>query len=354
MRPPFPPSFRRLTTLALAAVNPRHQPIVHHSSLSPPSWPATHTFPMSKFRLTASHLRTYHEPSLQGPLVLDDDDFTLVPSNTNPIPHIRRTHDPAYVDRLLTKTLADTEQNAIGFRHGLYESVLERTLLEVSATMLTFECALTHGLATSTSGGTHHAFRGRGSGFTMLNDVAVASQRVLEGEEAGRVLIIDLDVHQGDGTASFSADEGHYLHGKMFTLSVHCEENFPFEKGTSTYDVGLREGTGDDGYMDAVQRSVIKALDEVRPDLVAYIAGVDVWSGDKLGRLDVTMDGMRARDAFVVEEVVGRGLPLACVVGGGYEKDVERLAARHSMVSYEAAKVWRRREMYKEKKRHKQ
>lgn len=158
---------------------------------------------------------------------------------------------------------------------------------------------------------------------------------------------MDLDVHQGDGTASFSADPKHFLHGKLFTLSVHCDENFPFEKGTSTVDVGIPEQTGDDEYLSAVKVSVSAALEEIDPDFVIYIAGVDVWEGDKLGRLNVTMEGLKQRDRFVCEEVTGRRIPLACIVGGGYSKDVSCVAARHAIVTQEAAKVWRSRQMYK-------
>ena len=243
--------------------------------------------------------------------------------------------------------MTEQEQKDIGFRNDLYTTIIERTLLEVSTTILTCTLATTHGLATSLAGGTHHAFRSKGTGFTIINDIAVASQHLLKSSLATKVLVIDLDVHQGDGTASFSSDPASFLHGKMSTLSVHSSSNFPFKKGDSTYDVALPDGTGDEEYMAAVRASVLKALDEVGPDFVIYIAGVDVWEGDKLGRLAVSMSGMESRDAFVIREVVGRDVPLACVVGGGYEEDVKALARRHGMVSVEAAKVWRKKEMYK-------
>lgn len=199
-------------------------------------------------------------------------------------------------------------------------------------------------MALHCAGGTHHAHRAYGSGYTCFNDAAVAA-RVMQREGlAKRVLIVDVDVHQGDGTAEiFSNDPS------VFTLSLHCETNFPFGfsnildylgNDISDLDVPLPPNTNDDEYMHALRTSLPKVLDEFRPCLVVYNGGIDVFAGDALGKLNVTEAGIAARDRYALSECVRRGVAVATVIGGGYDRNREALAARHGIVIREGAKVF--------------
>lgn len=157
-----------------------------------------------------------------------------------------------------------------------------------------------------------------------------------------RVLVIDCDVHQGDGTAKCMRDIDCQLSNKLFTLSLHCDSNYPHPKAQSTYDVGLPDQMKDEEYLDILKASVVKAVEEIQPDLILYDAGVDIYQHDKLGRLKISEEGIRQRDAFVVEYcAVQMEIPVAAVIGGGYDKDVEALARRHAMVHEECSRVWR-------------
>jgi acetoin utilization deacetylase AcuC-like enzyme len=252
--------------------------------------------------------------------------------------------------------------------------------LEVAGTLLTAQLALRFGLACNVAGGTHHAESNRGKGFTILNDLAVASRlmtwtkddvgqqqvthdnhvsnsndinllsELYRGEQpVERVLVVDCDVHQGDGTATFHY-EGQSLHNKLFTLDLHAENNWPFDKERPTYDIPLPDGCLDDEYMVVLSTSLNKALNEVQPQLVLYNAGVDPFHGDKLGRLSLSWQGLQERDLFVIKTCVERDLPVACVVGGGYSKDSKEVGQRHALLHRVCAKVWRDLEMWKRSK----
>jgi len=178
-----------------------------------------------------------------------------------------------------------------------------------------------------------------------LNDLAVATHVLVAEEGVKRVLVVDCDVHQGDGTAKFGA--AGMLKGKMFTLSLHCASNYPRIKASSTFDVGLEDGLEDDAYMAILESSVNRAIAQVGPDFVIYDAGVDIYEGDKLGRLSVSEAGIRRRDRWVLERCVAAGIPVAAVIGGGYDRDVDALARRHAIVHDECGFVWRKYEMWK-------
>ena len=207
-----------------------------------------------------------------------------------------------------------------------------RSQAAVGGTVLAARLALEHGFACNLACGSHHAFADAGTGFCVFNDVAVASRLLIAENSVKRILIIDLDVHQGDGTAAIlGGDPG------VFTLSVHCRTNFPARKQRSSLDVALEPGTGDDVYLGLVGRLVPALLDRLQPDLVFYNAGVDPHERDRLGRLALTDDGLRRRETLVLEAVLKRMLPLACVVGGGYGADIEEVVARHAIL-HEAAR----------------
>jgi acetoin utilization deacetylase AcuC-like enzyme len=234
-------------------------------------------------------------------------------------------------------SLSPLSLNRIGFREATSTPLLvDRTKAEVAGTLLTAELALKHGLALNTAGGTHHAHRDFGSGYCILNDLAFTAAELLNRGAVARVLIVDLDVHQGDGTAAMCAHDP-----RIYTLSVHCESNFPARKPPSTLDVGLADGVGDDEYLSAVAGALERALDESNPGLVLYDAGVDVHARDALGRLNVTDAGLLRRELLVLDACLGRGVPVAGVVGGGYDDDLETLAARHAALHEAGLRMWR-------------
>lgn len=338
-----------------------HHPIVNHENYSFDDWPPNHTFPMDKFARLAQALTTTckkNTPSsrLPRPLVRLHEDF-FRPLDMEDAPLYQWFAEPSgpleskFLSRVLNGRLTKEECRYIGFREQMYRpELIRRTVLEVLGTMLSCQLAYQYGLSSNVAGGTHHARRDKGAGYTILNDLAIAAnfitdeklnKKTILGVE--RVLVIDTDVHQGDGTASFSA-----LHdqNRLFTLSLHCADNYPQLKATSTYDVGLPAGCDDDEYMKALQKSVCQAISETKPQFVLYDAGVDVYANDKLGRLKMTENGIHQRDRYVIDKCVGEGIPVVAVVGGGYDKDVNALARRHAIVHEECAFVWRKYKMW--------
>jgi acetoin utilization deacetylase AcuC-like enzyme len=235
---------------------------------------------------------------------------------------LMRTHTASYVEAVLTQTLDAKLERRIGF--PVTQAVAERSLLAVGGTRLAADLALAHGLAANTAGGSHHADREGGAGFCVFNDVAVAALDLLQARRVERILVVDCDVHQGDGTARLFATDP-----RVFTLSIHCEANWPREKPPSDLDVDLPKGAGDEAYLDAMRPALRQAVERSRPDLVFYNAGVDPHADDRLGLLSLSDDGLRARDALAVETCRRFGLPLAAVLGGGYGPDPRAVARRH-------------------------
>jgi len=254
--------------------------------------------------------------------------------------------DKDFFARFIGGRLSTEECRQIGFREQTKRpELIRRTVLEVAGTVLTAQLALRYGIAANLAGGTHHATPYHGAGYTILNDLAIATHALTTAFSSAvqRVLIIDCDVHQGDGTAKFAP----LLKDKLFTLSLHCESNYPFKKANSTFDVGLKDGMEDDEYMKILKDSVEMAIEKVQPDLVLYDAGVDVYSGDSLGRLSISLDGIRRRDRWVLEYCVNEvGIPVAAVIGGGYDQDVTELARRHAILHEECSYVWRKYKMW--------
>ena len=234
-------------------------------------------------------------------------------------------HDVAYVDAVLALAVPRDIERAIGL--PVDASVIARARASAGGTLAAARLALMHGLAGSAAGGSHHARRESGAGFCLFNDVAVAALALLAEGAIRRALIVDCDVHQGDGTADCLA-----RFPDLFTLSIHAEKNYPTRKIAGDLDLGLPDGMDDAGYAAMLTAHLPPLLDGFSPDLVFYNAGVDPHRDDRLGRLCLSDAGLAARDRFVVGEARRRGIPLVAVIGGGYSADIDALAARHALV----------------------
>jgi len=293
-------------------------PIVHHPDYDA-SLPPGHRFPMGKFRALA--------------LLLEREG--LVPEGFHcPAPatpeHLIRAHDEAYVFAVLTQTVSPSMQRQIGF--PVTPEVARRAQAAAGGTILTAQLALQHGLACNTAGGSHHAARAGGAGFCVFNDVATAAYAMLDQGLARRILVVDLDVHQGDGTASIFADDP-----RVFTFSMHAEKNYPSRKAKSDLDIGLACGTGDRAYLEALNEALPVVLAHQKPDLVFYVAGVDPHEADALGRLKLSRAGLAARDRAVLAQCLAAGAAVAGVLGGGYRDDPAVVADLHAILHRTAA-----------------
>ncbi|WP_084399196.1 histone deacetylase family protein [Henriciella aquimarina] len=286
-------------------------PIVHHPDYDAESVPDSHRFPMRKYSLIAELLRERGERF-------------IVPAHA-PEPWLHLAHDPAYVTAVLTSSVDAKTTRRIGFE--MTPAIAARTRASVGGTCLATRLALDHGAAVSLAGGSHHAHYEGGAGFCVFNDVAVAAQVALEEGLARRVAIIDCDVHHGDGTASIFADDP-----RIFTASLHCEDNWPREKPPSDLDAGLPKGTGDEAYLTALETMLGNVFAKITPDLVFYNAGVDPHAEDRLGHLELSDDGLKTRDRMVAEAFSSRGIALTGVLGGGYSKDARAVARRHTFM----------------------
>ena len=296
-------------------------PIAHH-----PDYQATlrpdHRFPMSKY----GYLRLALQE--RGLLV---DDPALQPEPATP-ETVALAHSPDYVARAFALEMTREDSRRIGLPQT--EQVIRRSRLAAAGTLLAARRAQDTGIACNAAGGSHHARRDFGAGYCVFNDVAVAIRALQAAKPGRRFLVVDCDVHQGDGTASiFAGDRG------VLTLSLHAEKNFPFRKVAGDLDVPLPDGTGDAAYLSALHRALVQAGAAGPFDFVFYNAGVDVHGEDRLGRLALTDDGIRARDRTVLEWAGARGEPVIGVLGGGYGDDPSRIAARHVILFEEAAKL---------------
>lgn len=247
-----------------------------------------------------------------------------------PVEWLRLAHDAAYVDQVIACAVPEKIEREIGF--PVNERVSRRAQLATGGTVLAARLALRHGIACNAAGGSHHARRAHGAGFCTFNDVAVAALVLLSEGAVANVLVVDLDVHQGDGTADILRDEL-----RVFTVSMHGERNYPVRKIASDLDIALPDATGDDAYLARLD-AVLAEVSGLRGwDLVFYNAGVDVHAEDKLGRLALTDAGIRAREQAVIAHFRRLGIPVCGVIGGGYSTDLAALAARHSILFEVAA-----------------
>lgn len=267
--------------------------------------PAGHTFPMAKYSLLRARVETLgivEAEDVREPHAADDAELV-------------RAHDPAYVAKVRGGTLSTEEIRRIGLPWS--PALVERSRRSVGGTIEACRAALTDGVAVNLAGGTHHAHRDFGSGYCVFNDVAVAARTLQAEGFARRVLVLDCDVHQGDGTAAIFADDP-----SVFTFSIHGARNFPMRKPPSDLDVELDDGTDDAVYLAKLADGLARTWNRFAPDLAVYLAGADPFVGDRLGRLAMTREGLARRDRLVLESCRSRDVPVAVVMAGGYGKDI--------------------------------
>lgn len=259
------------------------------------------------------------------PMALDAMRAAYEVHRPDPMPRrwIEAVHDPDYVEEVAACAVPPRKERRIGF--PVTAPVARRAFLSPGGTWLAARLALRHGFAANGAGGSHHALHDTGAGYCVFNDLVIAANRLIAEGAARRILIVDLDVHQGDGTAALTAGRD-----DIVTFSMHGEKNFPARKAVSDRDVALPDATGDDAYLAALEAHLPALLAGVRPDLVFYQAGVDPHEDDRLGRLALTDAGLERRDRFVMRRVAGHGIPLASVLGGGYGHDRMAVARRHA------------------------
>jgi len=231
-------------------------------------------------------------------------------------------HDKDYVSKLHNQTLSEKEQRHIGFPQSPQLSL--REFIIAQGTIDCCQYALQNGVALNVAGGTHHAFADRGEGFCLLNDMAIASHYLLKKKLAKQILIIDLDVHQGNGTAKLFEHEK-----SVFTFSMHGEHNYPFHKEKSDLDIPLKDGTTDIEYLPLLRSTLTRLIDEVKPDFAFFLSGVDILATDKFGKLKITMDGCRQRDGIIFSMLQQHGIPCTVAMGGGYSADVKIIVEAH-------------------------
>ncbi|RSK24785.1 histone deacetylase family protein [Hymenobacter metallilatus] len=276
------------------------------------SLPSGHRFPIAKYALIREQLlwqgiappQDFYDPGLAS----EED--------------ILRVHSPNYWQRVRELRLSAAEVRRLGLPQS--PELVRRSLSSVAGTVESARRALQDGIGLSLAGGTHHAFRDRGEGFCVLNDIAVAAAHLLHHGRARQVLVVDLDVHQGDGTASIFRDEP-----RVFTFSMHAGANYPLRKEQSDLDVALELGTQDAAYLGILAETLPRLLTEVQPDFIFYQAGVDVLATDKLGKLALTQAGCRQRDEFVLRQCRVAGIPVAVSMGGGYSEQLRDIVDAH-------------------------
>jgi acetoin utilization deacetylase AcuC-like enzyme len=275
--------------------------------------PEGHRFPMLKYELIPEQL--LHEGS-----ITIENIFTPKPC-TDEI--ILWTHSPEYLDKLKNQTLSAKEQRHIGFPQS--PQLTDRELIIAQGTIDCCLFAKEAGVALNVAGGTHHAFKDRGEGFCMLNDMAVAANYLLRQQLVKQILIIDLDVHQGNGTAKIFENEP-----RVFTFSMHGEHNYPFHKEKSDLDIPLKDGIEDAEYLSLLSEHLSDLIDTVQPDFAFFLSGVDILNTDRYGKLKVSINGCRQRDEFVFNTLKKQGIPCAVSMGGGYSADVKIITEAHS------------------------
>ena len=278
-----------------------------------------HKFPIEKFGELANYLikkkivKKFHEP-------YPCSDETL-----------KKAHSESYIKDIKNKTLDKNSIKKIGF--PLVDSVVQRSLIATGGTVLASKLAINYGVACNTAGGSHHANYEGGAGYCVFNDVAVAAQYLLDRGLANRILIVDLDVHQGNGSADIFKDNKN-----VFTFSMHSKSNYPAKKSVSNLDVELEDNTEDKEYI-KILKFYLNQLNEENFDYVFYIAGVDIHFNDRLGKLKISDEGIKERDELVSENFFSKGIPLCGVLGGGYNKDFDKLVELHSLLHQSCAKL---------------
>jgi acetoin utilization deacetylase AcuC-like enzyme len=295
-------------------------PLVFHPIYSQLDLPVRHRFPVEKYQGIRDGLAA---------MGVADDSFHM-PTPISP-KDLRQVFNPQYVKQLVDGTLDVKAMRRIGFPWSA--QLIQRTLTAVGGTVLTAKLALEHGKALNLTGGYHHAFANYGSGFCLFNDLYLAALSMLKSPNIDKVLIFDCDVHQGDGTAKLAENNT-----QIYTVSLHAEKNFPYRKQHSNMDFNLLKGTQDSEYLDTVDSALHLAINTYQPDALIYDAGVDIHIDDDLGHLSITSEGVYQRDCLVFDTCKHKGLPIAAVIGGGYQRNIKALVDVHLQL-YRAAGV---------------
>ena len=272
--------------------------------------PVGHRFPMQKYRMLREAVAAMPDVILQE-----------APYTTNGV--LALAHDPRYIAAVAAGELSAVQQRTIGFPWS--PEMVERSRRATGATIAACRAALAGGVAVNLAGGTHHAHADHGEGFCVFNDGAVAARLMQAERRVRQVAIVDLDVHQGNGTAAILADDD-----SVFTLSLHGAHNYPFAKARSDLDVGLPDGTGDIAYLAALEAALASMFAQVTPQLIIFLAGADPHEGDRLGRLKLSLAGLAARDAMVFQHARDRGIAVAVTMGGGYGRNIDDTVAVHA------------------------
>lgn len=275
--------------------------------------PKGHRFPMEKYELLPQQL------IYEGTCTPDNFFEPEIPNNK----YFFMVHDPEYVSDLLNITLSHKEARKIGF--PLSEELIAREQIIADGTIKASTYALQYGIAMNIAGGTHHAFTNRGEGFCMLNDQAIGARYLLEHGLVSKILIVDLDVHQGNGTAEIFQNEP-----AVFTFSMHGKTNYPFHKEESDLDIPLENETGDDEFLSILKSTLPRLIEEQKPDFIYYLCGVDVIASDKLGKLSLSLEGCKERDRFVLQSCYDAQIPVMCSMGGGYSEDIKIIVEAHA------------------------
>ncbi len=285
--------------------------------------PPRHPFPMGKFP-------ALYQLLLAENLVSPDH---VVPPRLADWSDLLLAHSPEYLTKLANGTLSKQEERRMGLPWS--ERLVHRSRLAVQGTINAAFMALSDGIAANLAGGTHHAFPDHGEGFCVLNDVAVAIRVLQRSHWIHRALVLDLDVHQGNGTAAvFAGDDA------VFTFSMHGAKNYPFRKTPSSLDIELPDQTGDVAYLKTLKQHLPQVIARANPDIVFYLAGIDVMANDRFGRLALSRDGLKQRDEFVLEALHRAGLPVTLLLSGGYASTAEATAELHSFAHREAGKIF--------------
>lgn len=296
--------------------------IAWHPSFNHPL-PEGHRFPMEKYDLLPEQLiyeGTITRENLFEPGILSERDVLL-------------THTKEYWNKLRTLNLSKLEERKTGF--PLSETLVNRELRIMQGTVECAHLAMVHGVSMNIAGGTHHAYSFSGEGFCLLNDNAIAANCLLNEGLVKKVLIVDLDVHQGNGTAEIFQNDP-----RVFTFSMHGEKNYPLPKEKSDLDIGLPDGIDDRSYLEILYKTLPQLIEEHQPDIVFYQCGVDILASDKLGRLGLTIEGCRKRDEFVLSTCYKNKLPLICSMGGGYSEKISVIIEAHANTFRLAQQIW--------------
>ena len=272
--------------------------------------PDGHRFPMQKYRMLRDAVAD----------VLPSVSLEEAPHTSDGV--LALAHHPHYIHRVSSGALSEAEQKAIGFPWS--PEMVERSRRSAGATIAACRAAIMEGTAVNLAGGTHHAQSDRGEGFCVFNDAAIAARLMQAERRVSRVAVVDLDVHQGNGTASILAADD-----SVFTLSLHGQNNYPFEKAVSDLDVALPDGTDDASYLAQLGSALSQMFERFSPQLIIYLAGADPHEGDRLGRLKLSLEGLAARDRMVFDAAQARGLPVAVAMAGGYGRAIDDTVAVH-------------------------